>query len=115
MLSMCTLVAFCGNPNSFAILRTQIVSFTASLLAMYSASVDDCATIDCIFDFHDIKHAQKSTRNPALDLAVSRQFWCAESVYVSTSDPLVALSGLNSSFLNRVWYRYLSSLKAPFM
>ena len=74
-LSIRICVGFCGNPSSSVMRRIQTVSLAASFDAMYSASVDEAAMIDCILERHEIRHQQKSTRKPALDLELSGQFW----------------------------------------
>ena len=41
---------FCVRDMSFSIVRTNFVSFPASIAAINSALVDDVATVGCLFD-----------------------------------------------------------------
>lgn len=67
--------------NSEINLFNQTTSLHASVTAIYSASVDDSATVVCLCDFHDTAPPNKNTY-PVVDLRVSISPPQSESLYL---------------------------------
>ena len=70
-----------GVPQiSVITLRSHRASFAASEQAMYSASVLEVATTDCLVDFHEIAPLYSVNKDPEVDFQVSLSPAQSESV-----------------------------------
>src|SRR5947209_20453018 len=70
-----------GVPRiSVITLRSHRASFAASEQAMYSASVLEVATTDCLVDFHETAPPDSVNRNPEVDFRVCLSPAQSESV-----------------------------------
>ena len=47
-----------------------MISQTATAIDLFSDFAEDCETVCCFFDFHEIKDSPRKTQNPVTDLLV---------------------------------------------
>lgn len=61
--------------------RSHIISRVTFTMDLYSASAEDQETVNCFFNFQDIRESPRNTQKSLMDLRVSRQD--AQSEYAS--------------------------------
>ena len=66
----CAVLVGCNSQISLNNLCSQIASLHASVLAIYSASVEDSATVGCFLDFHVMAALTSIKTYPVVDLRV---------------------------------------------
>src|ERR1700761_4822750 len=67
--------------------RVHTTSRTASIVALYSASIDERDMLRCFRDFQDIGAPATVSRNPVIDLRSSRSWAQSESEYERSPVP----------------------------
>ena len=67
MLSVVKVGSFCIYPISDSNVHSHIASFIAWSMAMYSASVEELATVACFLDDHDIALLPRLNGYPKMD------------------------------------------------
>ena len=73
-LSQSNLIAPAETPKSFSSCTSQMTSLVTLAMALYSASVDDCAIVFHFFDFQETRASPRNTQKPEVDFLVSMQF-----------------------------------------
>ncbi|CAK5265073.1 unnamed protein product [Mycena citricolor] len=68
-----TVGCVCSRCSCCRTFRIQTASFVAEQAAIYSASVDDVAVVDCFFDIHEMSPDPRLKQYPETERRVSGQ------------------------------------------